>query len=104
MKIFGNLYIAKQIMHHYYFLVQLLSARTALLIKFITSLSRCLILAQWVKDLALSLLWLIITAMARVRFLARELLDAMGVAKEKSENMEAQTSGGSSNPILNVNV
>ena len=42
------------------------------------------IVAQWVKDLALSLLWLIDIAVVQVQSLVQELPHATGVAKKKN--------------------
>ena len=41
-----------------------------------------LLVVQWVKDLALSLLWLWLSAVAWVRSLAQELPHAVGTAKK----------------------
>ena len=38
-------------------------------------------MAQWVKDLTLSLLVVLVTAVAQVPSLAQEILQAMGTAK-----------------------
>ena len=42
-------------------------------------------MAQSIKDLALSLLWLLLIAMAWVQSLAQELTHAMGMAKKKKK-------------------
>ena len=41
-------------------------------------------MAQWVKDMTLSLLWLGVPAVVQVQSLALKLLHAMGTAKKKS--------------------